>query len=243
MSTWLGSFTKSQFDRLADFATKQAGDIDARIQHLTAEQFRIGVISLKYDKGTVVAYKGDSDTSYIGKLVMAYQVLGGDPYHDLQIRQKDTQPLFLLRGDETSSPKRMSNGRVVGTEALADAPSAVLVQRLKGWMSESMRYKRESLEHKIRRAMDYSDQLGDEIKLLRLVKQGKEVTGSLENVLEEIRLLIQDRNYKAIADDQGKDPNGLMAYAPYLGLEPGPNRPSTEYGRTLDGYAIPESEG
>jgi hypothetical protein len=85
--------------------------------------------------------------------------------------------------------------------------------------------------------------LADEIALLQVVKQGKEVNNSVEHILAQIEELILDRNYRAIADDKGRDPHGLMAYAPYAALEPGPNRPATEYSRTLDGYATPEGDG
>lgn len=240
---FLGTFNRSQFDRLASFVRAQAADIDARIQHLSAERTRIGVIAARFDKGEVVAYKGDPAESYIGKLLAAYEVLGGDPFFDLQVRQKKTQPLFLLRADEGAPARRLSDGRVIGSEALADAPSARLVQQLTSWLPEALEYKREALERKIRRALDYSDQLEDEIRLLTLIKQEKEVSGSAEHILEELRLLIEDRTYRAIADDGGKDPSGLMTHAPFLALEPGPERTGDDYGRTLDGYVVPEGDG
>jgi hypothetical protein len=239
---WGGTFNKSQFDRLAAFARAQVADVNARITHLTAERSRVGIITFKYDKGNVVNYGASPPDSYIGKLLSAYQVLGGDPFFDMQIRQK-TQPLFLARADETTNARQLSDGRVVTSEALADGPSALLVQQLTAWMSESMQYKRDALERKIRRAIDYADQLDEEIQLLSVVKQGKEVGGSVENILDQLQQLIQDRTYRAIADDKGQDPNGLKAYAPFSAYEPGPNRPSEGYERTLEGYTIPENDG
>lgn len=235
---FLGTFTQSQFDRLAAFAQRQVGDVDARIQHLSAEQSRIGSIGYLFDKGDVLQYRADPPDSYIGKLLSAYEALGGDPAYDLQIRQR-TQAVFLMRSDETQPARRMSDGRVAGAEALADGPSARLVQQLKGWMDEAMSYKREAIERKIRCALDYGDQISDEVKLLGLIKQGKETPGSVEFIIDQVRQLLQDRSYTAIADDGGKDPNGLMAYAPFLGLEPGPNRAADDYGRTLEGYVVP----
>jgi hypothetical protein len=243
MHDFLGTFNGSQFARLADFATKQVSDVDARIQHLTAERIRIGVISFKFDKGAVDTYNA-TPGSYIGKLLAAYETLGGDPYHDLQIRANTpTQAIHVVRGDENSSAKRMSDGRVVGTEGLADSSSALLVQKLQGWMHEAGQYKREALERKIRRALDYADQITEEIQLLGVIKQGKETDGSVANIIDQIRQLMADRNYRAISDDKGQDPNGLMAYAPYAAYEPGPSRPSTGYNRTLDGYSTPEDKG
>lgn len=236
----LGTFNASQLARLAAFARAQVADIDARILHLTAERIRIGSIGYRYDKGDVVAYQANPSDSYIGKLLSAYEALGGDPIYDLQIRQKDTQALFLMRADETQPARRLSDGRVVGSEGLADAPSAVLVQQLKSWMAEAVQYKRDSLERKIRSALDYSDQLADEVKLLQIMKQEKETSGSVENILDQLKQLIEDRTYRAIADDKGKDPNGLMTYSPFSPMEPGPKRAAEDYGRTLDGYVVPE---
>jgi hypothetical protein len=193
-----------------------------------------------FDKATVTGYEPSPSDSYMGKLFRAYEVLGGNPYYDLKLRQKATQALYLMRADETRAPQVRSDGTVVSTEGLADAPSAVLGQQIRDWMYDSLQYKREYLERKIRKALDYSDQLNDEITLLKTIQGDTTVSGSAQNMISSVQQLITDRNYRAIADDGGKDPEGTLTHAPYAGLEPGPQRPVvTAYYRTLNGYVTP----
>lgn len=236
---WLGTFNKSQHDRLVKYALAQVGDTTARIAHLTAEQARIGNVVFNYDKASVVSFTTSPADSYIGRLLRVYMVLGGDPNFDLKLRQM-SQAHYLMRADETRAAQVRSDGTVVTGEGLADAPSAVLVQQLREWMSDTLQYKREALERKIRRALDYSDQLGTEILLLKTIQGNSSVDGSAANVIASINSLLSERTYRAIADDGGKDPDGTLTHAPYAGLEPGPKRTVIDgFFRTLSGYVQP----
>jgi len=240
MLDFLGTFNSSQLARLKAYALAQLQDIDARITHLSAEVARIGTITYAYDKASVTGYMPNPGNSYIGKLFRVYEVMGGNPFYDLKLRSKNVQPLYLLRADETRSAQVRSDGTVVAGEGLADAPSAILVQKVRDWMHDGIVYKREQLERKIRRALDYSDQLNDEINQLQLMKGDVATDGSVLNILDQIQQLITDRTYRAIADDAGKDPDGTLTHAPYAGLEPGPKRTVIDgYYRTLDGYVTP----
>lgn len=237
---FLGTFNLSQHGRLAKYATSQVSDIPARLNHLTAEQTRIGVVVFTYDKASVTGYEPSPANSYIGKLLRAYEVLGGDPFFDLKLRSKGSQAVFLAKADETRPARVRSDGVVLAGEGLADAPSAVLGQQLRDWMYDTLQYKREHLERKIRRAMDYADQLADEIALLKTVQGDATVDGSAQNLLQAIQALITDRTYRAIADDKSQDPDGTLTHAPYAGLEPGPSRTVIDgFYRTLDGYVVP----
>lgn len=237
---FLGTFNLSMFNRLATYARAQVKDIPARIQHLAAEQARVGTVVFKFDKATVVSYEPLPSDSYVGRLLRLYEVFGGDPFFDLAVRQKNTQALFLQRADETRKAQVMSNGRVLATEGLADAPSAFLIQQMKDWMHESLQYKRDNLERKIRKAIDYSDQLAEEMVVLQTIQDAETVDGSLENLIAQAKKLISDRHYRAISDDKGLDPDGTMTHAPYAPLEPGPARPIIDgYYRTHDGYVTP----
>lgn len=236
----LGTFNRSQLNRLSTYALAQVQDVDARIAHLTAEQARIGTIVFQYDKASVVGYEPSPEDSYLGKLLRAYEVLGGDPFYDLKLRQKGSQALYVLRADETRPAQVRSDGLIIAREGLADAPSAALVQQLRDWMHESLQYKRETLERKIRRALDYSDQISDEIAVLTAIKGDATVAGSAKNILQSIQQLVDERTYRAIADDKGKDPDGTLTHAPFAALEPGPQRTVIDgYYRTLDGYVTP----
>jgi len=237
---FLGTFNASQFKRLQAFAQAQLGDIPGRLNHLAAEQARVGSVVFQFNQSVVVSYFASPSDSYIGRLLAVYEILGGDAFYDLPLRQAKSQALYLLPGDETHSAQVMSNGRVVGTQGLMDAASAIPVQQIRDWMNDSIQYKREALERKIRRALDYSDQLGTEMALLNVIQGKDSVDGSLANLIAAINTLITSQQYRAIADDKGQDPTGNYAYAPYIGLEPGPKRTTVDgFYRTFQGYVTP----
>lgn len=224
---FLGTFNKAQFDRLVDFARAQASVIDRRIQHLNAELTRVGRIRFTYNQETQepVSYTADED-SYIGKLVAVYEVLGGNPFFDLRTRDTD-QAIFIRKGDETVSGRLLSNGEVLPGKALSDGRSADLVRRIKEWNEAAMARRYHRLERLIRRALDYADQLEAEIALLNVARSSP--TRGFEKTVEEVNLLINDPNYRAITPDS--DPLGLLVHAPYSSYD----IPQTE---TDDGQAI-----
>ena len=238
---FLGTFNASQLARLAAFLRDQKSDIGGRIAHLTYEKKRIGSLTMEFDgRGAPLRYVVSSPTdTYIGALVSTYEVLGGNVLYDLQVRTLG-QAVYLERGTETRPATRMSNGEPVGSRGLADAPSSELVRKARSWVQGSLHYRREYLEKKIRRAIDYVDQLDAEPKLLANVASNATTKGSLDYTLAEIDRLIQDPNYRTIYNDKGADPHGKNVYAGFLpysrkdttleGAEAGPS------GRDYDGY-------
>jgi hypothetical protein len=236
----LGTFNASQFKRLQTFAQAQLADIPGRLAHLAAEQARVGNVLFQFNQSVVVSYAVSDPDSYIGRLFAVYEILGGDAFYDLPLRQSQTQALFLMKGDESHSAQLISNGKVVGTQGLMDADSAIPVQQIRAWMNDSIQYKREAIERKIRRALDYADQLAAEAQLLNTIQGDATTTGSLANLIAAINALITSQNYRAIADDKGQDPTGNYAYAPYIGLEPGPARTVVDgFYRAFQGYVTP----
>ena len=211
---FLGTFNKSQFERFLKFARSQLQFAENRVEHLEAERNRVGVVAFTYSGNKAVAYAADPADSYIGKLLAAYEVLGGNPIRDLRTRFK-TQPVYLLRGSESVAAHTMSDGSVVGSQGLADAPSAELVRTAKTWLSDTCDHRFDKIERKIRRMMDYGDELQAEIDQLSVIVQAAEIEGSLENAATEVQALIADPNFRAIYDDGGKDPDGKSAYAPF----------------------------
>jgi hypothetical protein len=153
----------------------------------------------------------------------AYEAMGGDPFHELQTRAKEDQAVFLPKGTEVSAPKVMSNGEPIPGIGLADAPTSKLVGQLKSGVSH-MLDRRAALERKIRRMLDYGDQLQSEIDALQTLQASAETDGSLENIVTEVGLLFADRNYRAVSDDKGNDEFAKLTYAPQAGLDPGPDR-------------------
>jgi len=241
---WKGTFNKSQWDRFAAFARSQIADIDGRIEHLAAEQARLGTLVFSFDEGGIpIGFSAEPAGSYISKLVGAYEVLGGDVLYDLHVRSM-SQPVFLIRTDETTPAQLMSNGEVVGAPGLADGESSELVAQARSWLRPVLQYRLEYLERKIRRAIDYSDSLQAEMDLLALIKSGEDVEDSFEFVAAAIEQLFSDVSYRAIWDDQGRDPFGKLIYAPFLPFSSGSERqPNEIYGRDGSGALKPGEQG
>lgn len=212
---WLGTFNKSQFGRLREFTRSQLPRIDARILHLKADLGRTGSLHFSFDVNHVPeAVTANPSDSYLGKLLAAYEVLGGNPFLDLRSRNR-SQAVFIVQGTAARPSTMASDGEVLGTKGLQDAFSAELIRKLRRPLQETLDYRFTQLERKIRRALDYADQLEDEIRELELMRAAATVEGSAEFVVNQVQQLIGDRNYRAIYDDQASDPLGLNTYAPF----------------------------
>ena len=236
-----GTFTKSQFTRFRAYVENQLPMIDARIAHLEAERDRIGNLAFAYDSaGNPTSFVNDIPETYCGKLFAAYEALGGDAEFDLQVRSA-SQPVFLMTGDVNTPAQLMSNGEVVGVLGLSDAPSATLMQKIRRFVGEDLQRRREYLERKIRRALDYVDQLNLEISQLTALKGSVDSPESMAAYFSQLDTLTTDPRYMAITDDTANpDPHGKFAKAPVAGYVPGPKgaTPNT-YQRTPDGLVKP----
>lgn len=240
MHDFLGTFNRSMFERLASYLRDQVPQVQARTSYLVLELSRVGTLTMLKDiKGRPLGYAASSPDSYLGQLLAAYEILGGNPFFDLRVRSM-TEPVYLLKGDEAHTPKFFSNGEPTPETALADAPSANIVLALRSFSREALA-RMDLLERKIRRTLDYGDQLQAEITLLEKMVGDVEAEGSLENLISQVSALFQDKTYRAIADDGGKDPYGQYIRAKFAAYDPGPRRP--EHGgegveRTGDGYYV-----
>ena len=214
---FLGTFNRSQFERFVAFARTQLTGVGGRIAHLVYERNRLGALSFEYASGgNPVKYTvSGTKTTYIGGLVAAYEVLGGNVLRDLQVRSQ-SQAVHVLPGSETAPPMFMSNGEAIAGKGLGDALSAEHIRQLKAWMAAPIHYRREYLERKIRRALDYAEQLDTELDLLMAVTAAKTQEGSLEFVVAAINQLISDYNYRIIYDDKAQDVDGRLTCAPLL---------------------------
>lgn len=239
---FLGTFTASQFTRFSTWIQAQTAQIPARILHLQAEQARIGSLAFAYDSGGVPTFIQPSDaTTYIGRLFQVYEALGGDAEFDLQVRTM-SQPVFKTTGTENRISQLMSNGEVQSAPGLSDAPSAELFRQARDWAYDVQLYRRDLLERKIRRAMDYVDQLQTEITQLQQIEADASQAGSIGFILSGVQGLVGNRYYIAATNDSGKpDPHGKAAYAPVLAYMPNPDGSTTQvdYGRGYDGAVVP----
>jgi hypothetical protein len=239
-----GTLTASQFERFRTYLRNQVKLIDARIQHLQAERSRVGDLLFAYDSGGIpTGMSNDPPQTYCGKLFGAYEALGGDADFDLQVRSTD-QPVFKLTGDAAQLSQLNSNGEVVGVGGLSDAASASIMQKLRGWTAGDLHYRRGALERKIRRAIDYAEQLDAEVSELQLMKASVDVEGSLEFMVSTMESFASDRRYMPVTNDANTDPHGKFARAPVASYMPGgggKGTTSTSYQRTVDGLVKPEA--
>jgi len=171
---FFGTFTTGQFNEFVDFSKIQEQDIKDRIAWLRRQLDLNGAFSTEYDdEDTIpVSFSCGPPYSYGAKLLQAYKILGGRPESDMLLRTSD-KPVYLTRGvnisddNPTSGYSDMfSNGRRFRGNQRFDRDIGLKVQRLKTWQLEIVKRKREHLEFKIKRCLDYSDQLEIEIKNL-----------------------------------------------------------------------------
>ncbi|OPZ34982.1 MAG: hypothetical protein BWY99_02377 [Synergistetes bacterium ADurb.BinA166] len=182
-----GVFTSGQFDELEAFSRIQGKDIKDRIAWLSAAAQRNGLFRTEYDPetGYPLSFTVSPSTSYGAKLMAAYRILGGVPERDMLLRTSD-DPVFLTRGSNVSKSTPdstveggysdlYSNGRRYRGNQRFDRDIGIQVDKLKRWQLEAVKHKREHLEFKIKRALDYTDQLLNELALLRsMVADGSE---------------------------------------------------------------------
>jgi hypothetical protein len=211
---FLGTFNKSQWERFIAYARSQLVLVDERYAHLKAEIGRIGTLAYRYDNGIPQGYSATPTSSYLAKLLSTYEVLGGNPFIDLRIRLRE-DPIFMIKGTETSGPQYMSNGEVIGAEGLSDAPTSELSRDAMKWIEDTLNFRFNALERKIRRAVDYSDELKLELARLEVIKKTADTSGSLEYIASQVSQYLSDQNYRAVFDDQGSDVFGLTIYAPF----------------------------
>ncbi len=136
-----------------------------------------GIFVTEYDGPNPVSYSASAG-SYAWKLLAAYRVLGGVPERDMLLRTSD-KPVFKTKGTNIRQPDAgvttggfsdmYSNGRRDRGTQRFDRDLGLTVEKLKNWQLEAIKAKRERLEFKIKRALDYSDQLQNEIVVLMSV--------------------------------------------------------------------------
>lgn len=171
---FFGVFSVSQWECFKAFARIQRLDLQIRKEFLEKQRLMMGIFTTEYD-GHMPSSFTVNPGSYASKLLEAYKILGGNLERELLLRTMD-KPVFLTRGSNFSVDKnatiqggysdRYSNGRVNRGDQRFDRDLGLKVDKLKKWQLEIIKSKRERLEYKIKRALDYSDQLQSEINLI-----------------------------------------------------------------------------
>lgn len=215
---FLGTFNRSQWERFLSYAQSQLPLVQGRVDHLKAELSRIGTVMYRYDNGVPQGYAATPSTSYVAKLLAAYEVLGGNPFVDLRLRLRE-DPVFLIKGTESVTAQYMSNGEVVGAKGLSDSPTSELKRSATTWLDDTLKARFDNLERKLRRSVDYADELKLEIARLEVIQMAADTTGSLEYISSQVSQYLSDQNYRAVFDDQGTDVYGFNVYAPFSSYE------------------------
>jgi hypothetical protein len=192
-----GTFTTGQWEELRQYALIQAPDIGARIAWLQREQATVGLFSTQYNSdNTPLSFTVTPATSHGAKLLQAYRALGGFPERDFLLRTSD-DPVYLMPGppidtDDASGTAQLgfsdsfSNGKQYRGNQRFDRDLGYPMEQFKKWQLESIKRKREHIEFKIKRALDYSDQLQIEIDLLTaMISPGttNDVQGQIANLV------------------------------------------------------------
>lgn len=174
---FFGVMTSGQWEAFKAFARIQRVDVELRVAWLQKQLSMNGLFITEYDGPTPVKFSATAG-SYAAKLISAYRVLGGVPERDMLLRTSD-KPVFKTKAQNISTTTAgqtdggfsdvYSNGRRDRGVQRFDRDLGLRVERMKSWQLEAVKAKREALEFKIKRALDYSDQLQKEISFLTQV--------------------------------------------------------------------------
>jgi len=169
-----GTFTTGQWEEFKNFVAIQQIDLIQRKAWLQRELTRVGVFITDYDGPNPTGFAAVAG-SYADKLMTAYRILGGIPERDMLLRTSDipvyasrTVPLTTDENGEVTGgvADTFSNNRRFRGSQIFDRDLGILVERLKKWQLEAIKLKRERIEYKIKRALDYSDQIQKEMALI-----------------------------------------------------------------------------
>lgn len=190
-----GTFTTGQWNVFRAFSIVQKVELQLRKIWLEKEISKIGIFTTEYGSDYFPVSFTATPGSYADKLMQAYRILGGVPERDMLLRTSD-KPVFLNRGapmtktqdGQTTSgvSDSFSNGRRIRGTQRFDRDLGLRVDRLKKWQLESIKQKLEHLEFKIKRALDYSDQLQRELVQINLL-MGSDA-GSVDDQILQVEI-------------------------------------------------------
>jgi hypothetical protein len=212
-----GTFTQGQYEAFKTFSLVQKTDIDNRRKWLETEIRRVGIFSTDYDdNNNPISFSCSPAISYGAKLLEAYRILGGIPEQDFLLRTID-KPVFLTEGapitfDDNGTvsggtSEEFSDGRRYRGSIRFDRDMGLKVNRLRSWQLEQIKFKREHLEFKIKRCLDYSDQIAAEIVQLKtLAGDGLK---SVDDLIITIDQAISDPTQINVPQGSSNDKYGL----------------------------------
>jgi len=167
---FLGTFSTGQYKQLSEFVTLQGRAIELRIAYLNGEIKRIGGLAITFDTNTglIAEISAAPSASLLGKLFSAYCLVGGFPLKELNIHNI-WDPIFKPQGNESGTLEGYSNKRSDRNPYRQDALMGSYIQYMKSWILDSIGFKREDLEFKIKKLVDLSDSYFMELFNLEIV--------------------------------------------------------------------------
>jgi uncharacterized protein YjgD (DUF1641 family) len=195
MFNFFGTCSRYQWEAFKAFSIIQKTELQLRNKWLSKELYRVGVFITTYDLDNLPeSFSVTPVNSYGAKLLSAYKILGGNPEKEMLLRTRDL-PVFLNRGDQLNTRSdglsaggyadTYTNGRRWRGGQRYDRDLGLCVEKLKNWQLESIKAKREKLEYKIKKALDYSDQLQQEQVL---IKKLLTESGSVDALISKIEV-------------------------------------------------------
>lgn len=203
---FFGTFTSSQWAEFKAFVSIQKIDLYQRKAWIQKELTRCGVFVTDYDGPNPVGFAAVAN-SYADKLLQAYRILGGVPERDMLLRTSDI-PVFLPAGSPPDvdagsvsggGSDMMTNGRRLRGDQRFDRDLGLKVEKLKSWQTEVIKLKRERIEYKIKRALDYSDQLQKESAMIDALMAGG--LGSPDDQINEVEIQIATPDAANVVDN------------------------------------------
>lgn len=175
---FFGTFSEGQWESFKAFVKIQEYELQLRFKWLNKQLEMNGKITTIYDETTNRPLEFSAPpNSYLGKLLTAYKILGGVPENDMLLRSFD-KPVYLTRSNAIRYDNGVgvggyseiySNGRRYRGGQRFDRDLGLKVEKIKSWTLESIKFKRENLEFKIKNAIDYSDQLQSEANKIKSI--------------------------------------------------------------------------
>lgn len=207
--SFFGVFTTGQWESFKAFSRTQILELRLRRQWLQKQLLMNGIFETEYDGPRPVSFLVNPG-SYAAKLMEAYRVLGGNPETDMLLRTRD-QPVYKVSGTEIKKNADTtvsggysdvySNGRRERGNQRFDRDLGLRVEALKEWQLDAIKLKREKLEFKIKRALDYSDQLQQEISLLDKLLGDDTVQGSANSQILDVEIQMAQPGAMTVVDD------------------------------------------
>lgn len=185
---FLGTFARKDIESLIAFARVSIPTADERIRALKVSIERLGWLEYERDnEGARVSYTIHPPNSQLASYVRTFEYYGGDVL-SLELRSRGdwiyiTKGTFDLRDGVPFAGGKPSEGHYLKRAGLLDdATPGIHVAKIKDWVIPRLK-RVEDLEYRIKRTIDLTDQMIEEIVLLVQRTTGSETLDDLQDTI------------------------------------------------------------